>query len=65
MRHLYEAVPQTLRAAHTETAADLAPIIAESVAAGDAILVKGSLGSRMKHVVDALDALAGPKAGAA
>ena len=35
--------------------AALAPILARAVAAGDAILIKGSLGSRMKLVVDALE----------
>ena len=38
------------------TLAALAPILARSVQAGDAILVKGSLGSRMKLVVNALEA---------
>jgi UDP-N-acetylmuramyl pentapeptide synthase len=28
--------------------------VADSIAAGDAVLIKGSLGSRMKLVVDAL-----------
>lgn len=57
MRYLFEAIPAALRGAHAEDSAALAPIVAGAVAAGDAILVKGSLGSRMKHVVDALDAM--------
>ncbi len=58
MRHLYDAVPPALRGAHAADSAALAPIVAEAVAAGDAILVKGSLGSRMKRVVDTLDTIA-------
>jgi UDP-N-acetylmuramoyl-tripeptide--D-alanyl-D-alanine ligase len=55
MRHLFDAVPAKLRGAHAADSAALAPIVAHAVAAGDAILIKGSLGSRMKRVVDALD----------
>lgn len=57
MRHLFDPVPAGLRGAHAADSAELAPIVARAVAAGDAILVKGSLGSGMKRVVDALDAL--------
>jgi UDP-N-acetylmuramoyl-tripeptide--D-alanyl-D-alanine ligase len=56
-RHLFDAVPTALRTAHATDSAALARLVAESVRPGDAILVKGSLGSRMKRVVDALDAL--------
>ena len=58
MRHLYDAVPPALRGAHAADSAALAPMVAAAVAAGDAILVKGSLGSRMKRVVDTLDTIA-------
>ncbi len=36
----------------------LALVVAASIAEGDAILVKGSLGSGMKRVVEAIDATA-------
>jgi UDP-N-acetylmuramoyl-tripeptide--D-alanyl-D-alanine ligase len=62
MRYLFDAVPAPLRCAHTADSATLAPLVAASLAEGDAVLVKGSLGSRMKLVVDALDALATPPA---
>lgn len=58
MQHLYDAVPSRLRGAHTDNSASLARLVARSVMPGDAILVKGSLGSRMKLVVSALDTLA-------
>ena len=55
MRDLFAAVPEPMRGAHTQDSASLAPILARSLAPGDAILIKGSLGSRMKLVVDALE----------
>ena len=55
MRALYDALPAKLRAAHAADSASLAPLVAQSVAPGDAILVKGSLGSRMKLVVNAVE----------
>jgi UDP-N-acetylmuramoyl-tripeptide--D-alanyl-D-alanine ligase len=55
MHELYTAVPAAIRVAHTRDSAALAPILARAVTAGDAILIKGSLGSRMKLVVDALE----------
>ena len=54
-RNLYDAVPASMRGAHAEDSAALAPIVAEAVRAGDAVLVKGSLGSRMAVVVRALE----------
>jgi len=57
MRHLFDAIPLAIRGGHADDSASLAPVVAERIAAGDAILVKGSLGSRMKIIVEALDAL--------
>lgn len=57
MRGLFDAVPDRVRGAHAADSAGLAPVVAGAVRAGDVVLVKGSLGSRMRVVVDALDAL--------
>jgi UDP-N-acetylmuramoyl-tripeptide--D-alanyl-D-alanine ligase len=59
MRLLYDAVPAGLRGAHAENAEALAPLVAAGLRAGDAVLIKGSYGSRMRMVVAALDAMAG------
>jgi UDP-N-acetylmuramoyl-tripeptide--D-alanyl-D-alanine ligase len=58
MRHLFDAIPASKRGAHAPDSATLAPLVAHAIEPGDAILVKGSLGSRMRQVVDALDAAA-------
>ncbi|HEX3350213.1 MAG TPA: UDP-N-acetylmuramoyl-tripeptide--D-alanyl-D-alanine ligase [Acetobacteraceae bacterium] len=55
METLFRAIPPARRGAHAADSAALAPIVAEAVRPGDAVLVKGSLGSRMKLVVDALE----------
>ena len=55
MRHLFDAVPPDRRGAYAADSAGLAPIVTEAVAPGDAILVKGSLGSRMRPIVEALE----------
>jgi UDP-N-acetylmuramoyl-tripeptide--D-alanyl-D-alanine ligase len=56
MRLLHEAVPAAKRGAHAADSASLAPIVAAALRPDDAVLVKGSLGSRMKTIVQALDA---------
>ncbi len=55
MRDLFDRVPDQMRGGYANGSAALAPMVADAVAPGDAILVKGSLGSRMKLVVDALE----------
>ena len=58
MRNLFDAVPEALRGAHAADSTALAPIVAAALARGDAILVKGSLGSGMKRVIEAIESAA-------
>lgn len=54
MAALIEALPPERRGGYAETADALIPLITGSLRAGDVVLVKGSNGSRMSRVVDAL-----------
>ena len=54
MRNLWQALPADCRGAYAETSAELQPAILETMMAGDAIMIKGSLGSRMGPIVTAL-----------
>ena len=65
MRALFEALPARLRGAHAANAAALLPRAVGAVRAGDVVLVKGSLGSRMAPLVAALRAVADPQVRAA
>lgn len=58
MRHLCAALPAKLPARHAADAAALAALVALAIRPGDAVLVKGSLGSNMKLIVAALARLA-------
>jgi UDP-N-acetylmuramoyl-tripeptide--D-alanyl-D-alanine ligase len=54
MKSLYDAVPPEKHGAYASDSATLAPLVAGAIRAGDAVLVKGSLGSRMRVVVSAI-----------
>jgi UDP-N-acetylmuramoyl-tripeptide--D-alanyl-D-alanine ligase len=54
MRHLFDALPASRRGAHAESARTLLPILEAELKNGDTLLVKGSLGSAMGQIVDAL-----------
>jgi UDP-N-acetylmuramoyl-tripeptide--D-alanyl-D-alanine ligase len=56
MRALWEALPPERRGAYAPTAAALEPQVLAALRAGDAVMVKGSLGSRMGPIVKALAA---------
>jgi len=59
MQALYDALPAEHRTAYAANSKDLAPIVAAAVKAGDTVLVKGSNGSRMTAVIEALKARVG------
>ena len=54
MKFLFDATETSRRGAHAADSAALARIVSEDLRPGDAVLVKGSLGSRMRLVVAAL-----------
>jgi UDP-N-acetylmuramoyl-tripeptide--D-alanyl-D-alanine ligase len=54
MAELWQALPSECRGGYAETAAALEPQVLAAVRAGDAIMVKGSLGSKMGPIVKAL-----------
>ncbi|WP_300550261.1 UDP-N-acetylmuramoyl-tripeptide--D-alanyl-D-alanine ligase [Roseovarius sp.] len=54
MRALWEALPETRRGKWRETAQELADQAHRVIDAGDVVLIKGSKGSRVSLVVDAL-----------
>jgi UDP-N-acetylmuramoyl-tripeptide--D-alanyl-D-alanine ligase len=54
MHSLWEALPTERRGAYAETSAALEPQVLAAIRPGDAIMIKGSLGSRMGPIVKAL-----------
>jgi len=63
MEHLWDVLAPYRRGAKAATAAQLAELLIAELKPGDVIMVKGSFGSRMGHVVEALKALAGSDKG--
>jgi UDP-N-acetylmuramoyl-tripeptide--D-alanyl-D-alanine ligase len=55
MRALWEALPSGTRGGYAETAAGLQPAVLAVLRDGDAVMVKGSLGSKMGPIVKALE----------
>jgi UDP-N-acetylmuramoyl-tripeptide--D-alanyl-D-alanine ligase len=55
MHALWEVLPSGLRGGYAETAAALEPAVLEAIRDGDAVMVKGSLGSKMGPIVKALE----------
>jgi UDP-N-acetylmuramoyl-tripeptide--D-alanyl-D-alanine ligase len=54
MGSLFQALPASRQGAYAKTAEELQPKLLGAVGPGDAIMVKGSLGSRMAPLVEAL-----------
>jgi UDP-N-acetylmuramoyl-tripeptide--D-alanyl-D-alanine ligase len=55
MHELWEALPSAKKGGYAESSAALESQVLNGIRAGDAITVKGSLGSRMKLIVTALE----------
>jgi UDP-N-acetylmuramoyl-tripeptide--D-alanyl-D-alanine ligase len=56
MAALWDALPPTRQGAYGATSAEIAPNLVHALQDGDVVLVKGSLGSRMAVIIDALKA---------
>jgi UDP-N-acetylmuramoyl-tripeptide--D-alanyl-D-alanine ligase len=56
MKVLWDALPASRRGAYGATSAEIVSRVAETVAPGDVVLVKGSNGSKMNVIVEALKA---------
>jgi UDP-N-acetylmuramoyl-tripeptide--D-alanyl-D-alanine ligase len=55
MRNLWQALPSERRGGYAEDSRSLEPLVLEAVRGGDAIMVKGSYGSKMGPIVKALE----------
>lgn len=62
MHSLFEALPSARRGGYAESSAALEGAILGAVAAGDVVMVKGSLGSKMGPIVKALERKFPPQA---
>jgi UDP-N-acetylmuramoyl-tripeptide--D-alanyl-D-alanine ligase len=57
MRHLWEKVAESRRGGYAGSSSDIAEAVSKAVRPGDVVMIKGSYGSKMRVVVDALRAL--------
>jgi UDP-N-acetylmuramoyl-tripeptide--D-alanyl-D-alanine ligase len=55
MGTLFDTLPVAKQGAHAADAAALAPLVQAALRAGDAVLVKGSFGARMRDVICVLE----------
>ena len=54
MQKMYDALPDAMKGAYRATSRELAPVVVDALRPHDLVLVKGSHGSRMDIVVDAI-----------
>jgi UDP-N-acetylmuramoyl-tripeptide--D-alanyl-D-alanine ligase len=64
MRNLWEVLPSNRRGGYANDSSALEPQVLEAVSSGDAIMIKGSNGSRMTPIVKALQRRFAPRAAA-
>lgn len=55
MEKMYNALPDAMRGAYRATSTELAPVVVNALRPHDLVLVKGSRGSRMDVVVEAIE----------
>jgi len=56
MAHLWERVPARQRGAYAESSGDIRDTVLSDLRAGDVVMIKGSLGSRMGPLAEAIRA---------
>jgi UDP-N-acetylmuramoyl-tripeptide--D-alanyl-D-alanine ligase len=56
MKSLWDVLPASRRGIYAASSAELAPLLTSALKSGDTVLVKGSLGSKMAIIVEALKA---------
>ena len=54
MRELWDSLPPAMRGGYADTAEELEPLVVAAIQPGDAIMIKGSNGSRMGPIVTTL-----------
>ena len=57
MKNLYDSIPKEQQGAHATTSQELAQIVPDVLVPGDVVMVKGSNGSKMGSVIEAMRAL--------
>jgi len=60
MRHLFDDLARAQQGTWAPSSAELVPALIEAVRAGDVVMIKGSLGTRMAPLVEAMVARFGP-----
>ena len=60
MRHLFEDLARGQQGTWAPSSTELVPALLETVRAGDVVMIKGSLGTRMAPLVEAMVARFGP-----
>jgi len=57
MHHLWTALPPSMQGHHARTSKDLSEVVKAAIQPGDVVMVKGSAGINMSHIVEVLRSL--------